>query len=163
MDTTELTNSRRKLIEELTNNICSYEAELNKTLASFNWSKEGLSTVNHSQNLQRKSTANIDKSAGGDPEDFCLLPSHKKLELYQNAIEQNDNLNATQIDLQSTSVDVASVSRSKGHGSFGDFNKLKRDLKRRRMKYRTTKTPPLTHTEELRELIALQMEMFDKK
>lgn len=163
MDTIETTNTRHKMIEELTNGISSYETELNNILASLNWSKESLSTVHHSENSQRKITANIDKSTAGGPEDYHLLPTDAKLALYEHALGQSENLNATQIEMQSTSMDVASVSRTKGHGSFADLNKLKRDLKRRRMKYRTTKAPPLTYGEELRELIALQMEIFDKK
>lgn len=47
--------------------------------------------------------------------------------------------------------------------SFTDWNKLKRDLKRRRVRYRTTKTAPLTYTEELRELISLQMDLVREK
>lgn len=43
--------------------------------------------------------------------------------------------------------------------SYADINKLKRDFKRRRMKHRVTKTPPLTYTEEIRELIAIQMDI----
>lgn len=43
-----------------------------------------------------------------------------------------------------------------------DLFKLKRDLKRRRMKYRTTKLAPLSYTEELRELIDLQMSLLQE-
>lgn len=43
--------------------------------------------------------------------------------------------------------------------SYTDLNKLKRDMRRRRMKHRVTKTAPLTYTEEIRELIAMQMEI----
>ena len=47
--------------------------------------------------------------------------------------------------------------------SFAEMTKLKRDLKRRRMKYRTTKSPPLSYTEEIRALIGLQMESWEQK
>lgn len=43
--------------------------------------------------------------------------------------------------------------------SYTDLNKLKRDMRRRRVKHRVTKAPPLTYTEEIRELIAIQMEI----
>lgn len=50
--------------------------------------------------------------------------------------------------------------RSKLHlTSYTDLNKLKRDMRRRRVKHRVTKTAPLTYTEEIRELIAIQMEI----
>lgn len=43
--------------------------------------------------------------------------------------------------------------------SYIDLNKLKRDMRRRRVKHRVTKTAPLTYTEEIRELIAIQMDI----
>lgn len=42
--------------------------------------------------------------------------------------------------------------------TFAQIVAYKRDIKRRRMKYRTTKQPPLSRTEEVRRLIDTQME-----
>lgn len=42
--------------------------------------------------------------------------------------------------------------------TFAEIVAYKRDIKRRRMKYRTTKEPPLSRTEEVRRLIDTQME-----
>lgn len=47
--------------------------------------------------------------------------------------------------------------------SCADLNKLKRDLRRRRVKHRVTKTAPLTYTEEIRELIAIQMDIEENR
>ncbi|KAJ6634585.1 hypothetical protein Bhyg_07390 [Pseudolycoriella hygida] len=56
---------------------------------------------------------------------------------------------------------TASTSVNDDIKTLADLTKYKRDIKRKRMKYRTTKAPPLTHTEELRGLIALQMESWE--
>lgn len=41
-----------------------------------------------------------------------------------------------------------------------EIMRQKRDQKRRRQKYRTTKAPPLSYTEEVRQLIGLQNEAW---
>lgn len=47
--------------------------------------------------------------------------------------------------------------------SYTDLDRLKRDMRRRRLKHRVTKAPPLTYTEEIRELIAIQMEIENNR
>lgn len=87
-------------------------------------------------------------------------------------VGESDELAETeQIDStirQSVSLELSEISsdfpefgdRGKLHlTSYTDLNKLKRDMRRRRLKHRVTKTAPLTYTEEIRELIAIQMDI----
>lgn len=46
--------------------------------------------------------------------------------------------------------------------TFSEVLAHNRNLKRRRIRHRTTKEPPLTHTEEIRKLIGTQMEAMEK-
>lgn len=74
-------------------------------------------------------------------------------------IEVNDPTRANDFEAVVDLCSKIEEKRSATNG-FVDLNKLKRDLKRRRVKYRTTKVAPLTYTEELRELINLQMDLI---
>lgn len=85
--------------------------------------------------------------------------------------ECDESAETEQIDStirQSVSLELSEISsdfpefgdRGKLHlTSYTDLNKLKRDMRRRRLKHRVTKTAPLTYTEEIRELIAIQMDI----
>lgn len=46
--------------------------------------------------------------------------------------------------------------------TFDEILAHNRNLKRRRIKYRTTKEPPLSHTEEVRKLISVQMDALQQ-
>lgn len=46
--------------------------------------------------------------------------------------------------------------------TFSEVLAHNRNLKRRRIRHRTTKEPPLTHTEEVRKLIGTQMEAMEQ-
>lgn len=84
---------------------------------------------------------------------------------------ENESAETNQIDSTSkSSVSVALNDISSDFPEFGDrgklrstsyndLNKLKRDMRRQRLKHRVTKTAPLTYTEEIRELIAIQMDI----
>lgn len=119
--------------------------------------------AHHAKNTSGENVTKFDKTDEERMENYYLLPSGQKLKRYVESRGHIESSTANHTDLESTSIDLTAVPRLKEQASFPDMNKLKRDLKRRRMKYRTTKAPPLTYSEELRELIALQMEMFDKK
>ncbi len=91
-----------------------------------------------------------------------LLSRSEKLHIYENAINEGGHL--TEPEMAITFDDgLASSSNTGGDDkkTFAEITKYKRDVKRKRMKYRTTKAPPLTHTEELRGLISLQMELWE--
>lgn len=124
-------NNIRKIVQK-------YENQVNGLLNEFGWTKDKLPK-------RKEETKNkCDSNESGSSE--CAA----------SAATQTSK----PIDLEAV-VDIAykiDAKRSSAN-SFTDLNKLRRDLKRRRVKYRTTKTAPLTYTEELRELINLQMEL----
>lgn len=166
MATDDLKTNRLNQIAELDHFISSIEGDFNQILSDLDWSKDELLKESGGQNEPRKQPKPR-KDNNGDLDDYFLLPSEKKLELYEKSLENSEEKHRREqsemadLSLQSSSLDLASS--SKRHGPIADINKLKRDLKRRRMKHRTTKTAPLTYTEELKELIELQMEIIEKK
>lgn len=134
-----------KQIEEIKEVVVNCESELNDLLKRFGWTKEQL------MKAETKS-----KSAQKDDEEREALVQEQQKETVAPVNEK--------IDLEALANLFVSFDKKKSQSSnYADINKLKRDLKRRRMKYRTTKTAPLTYTEELRELIELQMELVKSK
>lgn len=90
-----------------------------------------------------------------------FLSRSEKLQLYENAINESGRL--TEPEMAISFIDGPSTTNSNDDKkTFAEITKYKRDIKRKRMKYRTTKAPPLTHTEELRSLISLQMELWEE-
>lgn len=89
-----------------------------------------------------------------------LLPSSEKLKVYETAVNDGGRLTEPEMAI-SFNDGLASTSSNDDKRTFDEITKYKRDIKRKRMKYRTTKAPPLTHTEELRSLISLQMELWE--
>lgn len=89
-----------------------------------------------------------------------LLTRSEKLQLYENAISEGGHLTEPEMAI-SFNDEQASTSSNNDKRTFAEITKYKRDIKRKRMKYRTTKAPPLTYTEELRSLISLQMELWE--
>lgn len=163
-NTQQLKAKRLQQIADIDHYISSTEGE--QILTNLDWSKDELFKDNRIQNaFQTQSKA---EKRTDELQDYYLLPCERKLELYQKSLENDDEhykrkgADMTDMPLQSSTLDIGTSSKSRAHGLFADINKLKRDLKRRRMKYRTTKALPLTYTEELKELIGLQMEMIDK-
>lgn len=126
---------RLKQLNEIQKVVEKYENQVNGLLQQFGWTKDKLPKY-------KENTNNCES---------------------QKPCEQSNTVNkqpVAAVDLEAV-VNIGQrieAKRSNAH-NFTDLNKLKRDLKRRRIKYRTTKTAPLTYTEELRELINLQMEL----
>lgn len=117
------------------------ENQLNDFLQQLNWSKDKLP-----KQKPEIARANID----------IVQTSNEHTE--KLAMEQpKEDFNAV------VSLCSAISQKQTESNTFTDLNKLRRDLKRRRVKYRTTKTAPLSYTEELRELINLQMDLVKNK
>lgn len=130
-----------KQIEEIRDVVVDCESQLNDLLDKFGWTKEEL------------------MKAGTKPKS---VHSEKKIFVHEQQRGTVASVNE-ELDLDALANLCASIDKKASHSnSYADMNKLKRDLKRRRMKYRTTKSAPLTYTEELRELIQLQMELLEK-
>ncbi|XP_031639518.1 uncharacterized protein LOC116351534 [Contarinia nasturtii] len=130
---------RIKELDDIRKTVKKYENHVNELLREFGWTKEKLPKY-IAKNNQNKSDSTESSAIESGP----------------SVAKQASK----PIDLEAV-VDIAykiDAKRSSAN-NFTDLNKLRRDLKRRRVKYRTTKTAPLTYTEELRELIELQMEL----
>lgn len=133
-----------KQIEEIRDVVVECESHLNDLLDRFGWTKEEL------------------MKARTKPKSPHKDDSEKKIFVQEQQRGAVASVNE-KLDLDALTNLCASIDKKVSHSSsYADINKLKRDLKRRRMKYRTTKTAPLTYTEELRELIQLQMELVEK-
>lgn len=131
-----------KQINEIRDAILECESRLDKLLGEFGWSSDKLPK----KRKELKDKQPVDEVSGSGSAE-CKQENVDQLQQEKIDLNALVNLCAT-IDTKSTNST-----------NYADINKLKRDLKRRRMKYRTTKTAPLTYTEELRELISLQMEL----
>lgn len=129
---------RLKQLDEMREKVRFYETQMDEFLQQLGWTKDKLPKFN-----QVKQESN----AAGSQQSANRLKQHVR----SNDLEEVVNLCSEFDQKRLTST------------PFTDLNKLKRDLKRRRVKYRTTKTAPLTYTEELRELINLQMELVSDK
>lgn len=129
-----------KQIEEIRNVVVDCESQLNDLLDRFGWTKEELMKTRTDPKSSQKDDSEKEMFAQEQQSD-AVAPVDEKF------------------DLDALADFCPSIDKKASHSSsYADINRLKRDLKRRRMKYRTTKTAPLTYTEELRELIQLQME-----
>lgn len=134
-----------KQIEEIRDGVVDCESQLNDLLNGFGWTKEEL------------------MKAGTKPKSVPKDDSEKEMFVQEKQKDTVASVNEKH-DLDALARFCASIDQKASHSSnYADINRLKRDLKRRRMKYRTTKTAPLTYTEELRELIQLQMEFMESK
>lgn len=90
-----------------------------------------------------------------------LLSSSEKLKVYESAVNEGGHLTEPEMAISFHDGPASTSSNDDQQRTFAEITKYKRDIKRKRMKYRTTKAPPLTHTEELRSLISLQMELWE--
>lgn len=141
MDESEIIE-RKKQIEQFHKTLDGWESQLDDLLKSLNWTKDKLPKLNVESVESSKSSAAA------------------ALEVRENIIQSNET---NSIDLNALSDIYSTIKKKKATADTNiDWNKLKRDLKRRRMKYRTTKTAPLTYTEELRELIHMQMDLLQE-
>lgn len=89
-----------------------------------------------------------------------LRSRSEKLEIYEKAVREGGRLTEPEMVIPFNDG-LSSTSSGDTQRTFAEITKYERDVKRKRMKHRTTKAPPLTHTEELRSLISVQMELWD--
>lgn len=145
MDDSEIVKQREKQIQDIRKIIDTCENQLDNLLSELGWSKEKL-----------PKSKLLDKIESVDEKADLIASTSEKSE---NIVESKDK----SFDLNAISELCSTIDKKKSSSVRNiDINKLKRDLKRRRMKYRTTKVAPLTYTEELRELINLQMELVQE-
>lgn len=145
MDESEIVKIREKNIQEIGKVIDKCEHQLDNLLKELDWCKE---------KLPRSKLSNKIESVDGN-RDVIACTSEESETILQ--------LKDESFDLNAISELCSTIDKRKSSAVRNiDFNKLKRDLKRRRMKYRTTKVAPLTYIEELRELINLQMELVQE-
>lgn len=137
----ESEDDRIKQLETIRNTVREHQNHLNEVLQQFGWTVDKL--PKYKQEIEHP---NIEVTP--DPGENTQERAPK---------EPKDDLEAV-VNLCSTISQKQSATNT-----FTDLNKLRRDLKRRRVKYRTTKTAPLSYTEELRELINLQMDLVKNK
>lgn len=145
MGDSEIIKKREKQIQEICQVIDKCENQLDNLLKELDWSKEKLPKLKLSNEI-----GSVDEKR-----DATACISEKR----ENIVGLKDE----SFDLNAISELCSTIDKKKSSSIRNiDINKLKRDLKRRRMKYRTTKVAPLTYTEELRELINLQMELVQE-
>lgn len=144
MDEIEL-NRRKQEIDNFNKILDSWEGQLNDLLNTLNWTKD---------KLPKPKTTKIESINRSSVE---TEPSTSR-----TCNIKRESLNKT-FDLNALSEISLTLKKKKSDAKPNiDITKLKRDLKRRRMKHRTTKSAPLTYTEELRELINLQMDLLNE-
>lgn len=146
-------DSRLQQINEVNKTIENCEKDLNSFLELLNWSKEKLPKKKTQQNVESNTYNSVTKPVSGTGQKLDATDSTSSL-LDEERLKEYEC-----ITMLSTTIDKNKALLS----NYTDLNKLKRDLRRRRVKHRTTKTAPLTYTEEIRELINLQMEMERQK
>lgn len=137
---------RLKQLDEIREKVEFYETQMDGLLLELGWTRDKLPKLTK---VKQESELETECGAAGSSGSV----NDRNIATKQHS--QTDDLEAV-VDLCST-IEQKRLTAT----PFTDLNKLKRDLKRRRVKYRTTKTGPLTYTEELRELINLQMELID--
>lgn len=133
--------------------------KFHKLLSDLSWTQEDLQR-NHQRSSHPQSKRRPQpKDREPSPD---LRSSSQKLADYETAIR----INPTKPDLMTQLLEDNIMATNPGQAgkegeqSLTDILRQKRDLKRRRQKYRTTKAPPLSYTEEVRQLIGLQNEAW---
>lgn len=139
-------DKRLKQLENIRKIVQRYESQVNHLLQEFGWTKEKLPLYKEEQ-TEATQCESIDSTSKKSSQNTAAASQPTK------SIDLETVANIGQkIDAKRSSAN-----------NFTDLNKLQRDLKRRRVKYRTTKTAPLTYTEQIRELISLQMELVTER
>lgn len=141
---------RLKQLNEIKTKVRICESALNDFIEEIGWTKKKLIELQNQSHPKVIKTEITEKNV--DDEDTGSS-------LYEIQPSNTTIHDTKPIDLETDLCSVIDQKRTVST-SFIDFNKLKRDLKRRRVKYRTS-TAPLTYTEELRELINLQMDLLN--
>lgn len=133
---------RVKQLNEIKNKVNICESELNGFLQELGWTREKLPKSTQIHEVKEEPSEKA-------PQATAERNPHRNLKVQETK----------PIDLETVVNLCTTIDQKRAAATnFIDLNKLKRDLKRRRVKYRTS-TAPLTYTEELRELINLQMDL----
>lgn len=133
--------SRTDQVNEIIESVEKCEQQLNELMDRLQWSREKLPKAKNP------------KESDGENDEATKTERIDSAPLQLESVDQQ-RPNESGVDFPDFG------DRSKLNvTSYIDLNKLKRDMRRRRMKHRVTKTAPLTYTEEIRELIAIQMEI----
>lgn len=147
MDETEL-NKRKQEIDNFNKIFNNLEGQLDDLLNTLNWTKDKLPKPRTEQ-IESLNTSSVESESNTSS---TSRTSSNKTEALNKSF-----------DLHALSEISSTLNKKKSDTKPNiDIAKLKRDLKRRRMKHRTTKSAPLTYTEELRELINLQMDLLNE-
>jgi hypothetical protein len=83
----------------------------------------------------------------------------ERLKLYNYAVHKTEHCVEPEMNIELKEGGANTTEKTLTYAEI--FNR-RRDLKRRRMKYKGTKGPPLTHTEEISKLIGAQMEAYQE-
>lgn len=144
----EETAAWQKQLAEAKAQVEQFEKNLDEFLAKVGWTRESV-LERALQREERKKQASL-KAKQADCSETRPSTSIETSQYVPKEVPKPDPV--VKIDELAEFID-----KKRNQQKYIDMNKLKRDLKRRRVKYRTS-TAPLTYTEELRELINLQME-----
>lgn len=162
-------------------NVDGMETHFGNLLESIDWTQEALLRYHHHEPSSKSTKAkcetanNHDHDADTEPD---FRSRQQKLDDYVQTVDRLGHFTEPELIVSAaTTVEeaAASTASSSSSSSSGkrkpDSNNLvtfaeitsrqqRRDQKRRRQKYRTTKAPPLRLGEELRALIAVQMDAW---
>lgn len=164
--------TRQLQLASIHSSIQALENQFQCTLASLGWTTASLQTDH--EEIASSNKPQIRKKYPTINETDTIIDlrtSEQKLNDYNRALEQNGHFTEPELQIPQWDNDggggeTGSSNRHSGKSSMTTFaeitNKLKRDIKRRRMKYRVTKTPPQSYTEEIRALIGLQMDSWQR-
>lgn len=133
-------DERLKQLDAIRKKVQQCETQVNRLLQEFDWTKDKL--PQKEEETKQTECEFTGSSSNESKQNTIVTQTVKSIDL-ETVVNIGQRIDAKRLSLS----------------NFTDLNKLRRDLKRRRVKYRTTKSAPLTYTEELRELINLQMEL----
>lgn len=133
---------RIKQLNHIRQTVQRNEDQLNELLQHLNWTKDKL------------------PKQKPKPKQEIAVVANNEIASTSTEHTQKGTVNQPKDDFDAVVNLCSKISeKQSAQNTFTDINKLRRDLKRRRVKYRTTKSAPLSYTEELRELINLQMDL----
>lgn len=150
--------ARMKQLNDLSNSINILEQQFNGIMEMLNWDRKQLldnvkndtnkNNLTSISNETKKNNSNVVNKFNVQKHNLTTVPGGVTSAASHHIIPEPELI-----------VSVKDRNLTKNM-TFAEIIKLKRDLKRRRMKHRTSKTPPLSYTEKIRALITLQMETW---
>lgn len=156
-------DSRKSVLSTIHERNKEIHEQFHQILSDLQWNIADLQRDHH----RPKAGANKKRPAQAIPEAHLspdLRSTREKLVDYESAIRQLQiHQNKTEVNVQQLMSEhefgASASAANEREQSFADIMKQKRDQKRRRAKYRTSKAP-ITYTEEIRQLIAMQGEAW---